>query len=500
MSTDSGQAALSADPPPAALSARPTPPARVGFARTLWAGLQLLALVRPERRVQHRPPGHFWLLVLLWVGTTLLTQWLDTEAPRYVHLEALKSDAMVALLILGLSHLLCVLGGMAFRSWSLAVLLAAALFWLMQVGQLLQALLPQDPAIQTWVFYGLLAWWTLIVLRTTAHVLPQWTWPLRSGGALLLAGTLSAQWLWLEPPRYVYALADLDPASWENSGATDAAATSHYAGSAEQLMYAQPRMVEEALARIRPGVTGTPELFVLAFGADGNESVFRNEVDYARSLFEQRFGTRQRVLQLLNHPSTADRLPLATLSNLRLALAGLRERMDAEDVLFLFLTSHGSEDHRLYVDLQPLTLDQITPNDLAIALREAEIGVRVVLVSACYSGGFIDALTDPRALVITAARHDRPSFGCGSDSEITWFGRAYLVEALNQTHDFIEAFRIAKLSVRAWESREGMDPSLPQIEIGAGVKPALEALFAHLPDPAPSVVFQPAAPTDPVTR
>src|SRR5690606_18828703 len=100
---------------------------------------------------------------------------------------------------------------------------------------------------------------------------------------------------------------------------------------------------------------------------------------------------------------------------------------------------------------------------------------RIVVISACYSGGFVDALRDERTLVITAARADRPSFGCGVQSEITWFGQAFLAEALNQTFDFGEAFRLARGKVREREREEGERPSHPQIALGQAIAPRLKA-------------------------
>jgi hypothetical protein len=55
----------------------------------------------------------------------------------------------------------------------------------------------------------------------------------------------------------------------------------------------------------------------------------------------------------------------------------------------------------------------------------------VLVINACYSGGFIETLRDDSSMVITSARTDRTSFGCGTQSEITYFGRAFLSEALN---------------------------------------------------------------------
>ena len=74
------------------------------------------------------------------------------------------------------------------------------------------------------------------------------------------------------------------------------------------------------------------------------------------------FDASGRVLALLNHPQSAARRPLATATNLERGLRGLAQRMDVEeDVLFLYLTSHGSPEHELYVNQPPLPLDQVSP-------------------------------------------------------------------------------------------------------------------------------------------
>lgn len=486
-------AATGADPPKPAPASNAAARARLQaptLSGSLLSGLKLLALLRPEPVLRLRPAAHFWLIALLSIIAALCWQWLETESPRVFNPDALRSDALVYMLMLGLAHGLCALCALQLRSWTLAINLAAAYFWLGVFAPLIQLWTPAAIEAQLWVFYGLLGWWLLIVLRTCAHVLAQWHWSYRSGAALLLGGLMCANWLLLRPEPYLYSASSLyaesDPAFAE---LVEESEPPSIQGSAERVMYAQPQLLDDALARIRPGVPGTPELFVLAFGGDGNENVFRNEVEYAEQLFSARFGASQRVLKLINSPDTVEQQPLATLSNLRLALRGLHERMDVEDLLFVFLTSHGSEDHEFFVNLQPLPLDQIAPGDLAQALREAEIGTRIVMVSACYSGGFLQALEDPRAMVITAARADRPSFGCGAESDITYFGRAFLVEALNQTQDFSEAFKLARKAVTRREKSEEFQPSYPQISVGASAAQALQQWQATLPVGVPTVAF-----------
>jgi hypothetical protein len=259
----------------------------------------------------------------------------------------------------------------------------------------------------------------------------------------------------------------------------------------EALMSNQPALLQRELVALRPQVPGKTELFAIGFAGDGSESVFRNEVDYLSTLMSRRFGAEGHTLSLINHPDTINDLPLATLTNLDAALKGISTRMDPrEDVLLLFLTSHGSRDHQLYVGMDPLPLDQITPQSLRAVLDGSGIRNRVIVVSACYSGGFVDALRDPHTLVITAARADRTSFGCGADSDITWFGKAFLTQALNETTDFEQGFAIASQRIRTWELAQGDTPSVPQMVVGAAIDEKLHQLEATLPATAP-VAFAP---------
>jgi hypothetical protein len=125
--------------------------------------------------------------------------------------------------------------------------------------------------------------------------------------------------------------------------------------------------------------------------------------------------------------------------------------------------------------MDPLPLDQIGADDLAGILAEHQFKYKVVVVNACYSGGFIPPLRGPGTMVITAARADRSSFGCGEQSQLTWFGHAFLVDALNRTGDFTQAFQLARNEVSSWETRDGYTPSEPQIAIGAGIQAQLAA-------------------------
>jgi hypothetical protein len=265
------------------------------------------------------------------------------------------------------------------------------------------------------------------------------------------------------------------------------------APSPEQVLYSQPRLLREALSKLTPRVAGKPNLYLVAFAGDGGEDVFRNEAEFAAQLAAQRFGSTAHSVVLENNPATLSTTPLASWSNLEATLDGVAKVMQPQqDILLLYVTTHGSEDHTLLVDMDPLPLDQIGAPDLAGILAKRPFKWKVVVVNACYSGGFVPPLHGAGTLVLTAARTDRSSFGCGSDSDATYFGKAWLIDALNQTPDFIDAFARAKTEISSWEHRDKVTPSEPQIDIGDGIADQLAVWRKGFKAGAP-VAFHPTA-------
>jgi hypothetical protein len=350
-----------------------------------------------------------------------------------------------------------------------------------------------------------LAWWLLVLVRLALWLIPR-RLPVAVLGAVLAYAVSAMPWWWLPgAPLFAHDQERAQTAQVSSADDGDAIIDAGFEGEPhgeavdfdpEQLMFDQPRLLGEAIDNLRPRQPGRTNLYVVAFGGDGSEKVFHNEVEFAGRLFARRFDAEGHVLLLDNNPASLDSRPLATLTNLRIALAAMAERMDpAEDILLVYLTSHGSLDHYLYVSLGPLPLNQIGPDDLAEALQTSpSIRWKVLIVNACYSGGFIDALRDDSTLVITAARSDRTSFGCGIESEITHFGKAFLAEALNETTSLPDAFEKARKTVDAWEARDREDPrSEPQMASSRSIEAKLYKWSRMLPS-APAVVFSSAGP------
>lgn len=244
----------------------------------------------------------------------------------------------------------------------------------------------------------------------------------------------------------------------------------------ESVLYAQPELLENALEAVRPGRKGVPELYLLAYGGYGGQDVFLHEVESVEKLFAERFGTQNRSIVLVNSPQTIDKRPMATTIALREALDEIGRKMNREeDVLFLFMTSHGAQDHHFSLELGPYVFDELTPQVLRTMLDESGIRNRVILVSACYSGGFIHDLSSNNTLVMSASREDRSSHGCQQGADWTFFGKAYFDEALRHTPSFEKAFDEARAIVAGRERQEGVTPSEPQIAVGNGIRPVLTA-------------------------
>ena len=94
---------------------------------------------------------------------------------------------------------------------------------------------------------------------------------------------------------------------------------------------------------------------------------------------------------------------------------------------------------------------------------------KIIVISSCYSGGFIPALKDERTLIITASRADRVSFGCSEEANFTYFGDALFTQALNQTDDLEHAFKLAKATVAERELADSFEASEPQMWAPKGV-------------------------------
>jgi hypothetical protein len=231
------------------------------------------------------------------------------------------------------------------------------------------------------------------------------------------------------------------------------------------------------LEAVAPSDGAAPEVFFVGFAGVAEQRVFAAEIELAARVVADRYGSASRQLLLINDRRDLETHPLATVSGLSYALQGLAQKMDVDrDILFLSLSSHGSSDPELSVSNGSLPLEQVTAGNLSAALRDSGIKWRVIVISACYAGAFVDALKDEHTVIIAAADADRTSFGCSDDRELTYFGEAFYRDALPRAESLRQAFGLASLAISKREQQEDVIPSRPQAFFGRAIDRVLLTL------------------------
>lgn len=133
-----------------------------------------------------------------------------------------------------------------------------------------------------------------------------------------------------------------------------------------------------------------------------------------------------------------------------------------------YLTTHGGPDGAILGD------ELLRPHLLAGILDEAcPNRPSVVVISACFSGVFIPPLQKSDRLILTAARADRASFGCGESDKYPYFDTCFLASAPG-AHDFAALGAQVQACVAQKERETGAEPaSEPQVWIGPALRPIL---------------------------
>lgn len=235
---------------------------------------------------------------------------------------------------------------------------------------------------------------------------------------------------------------------------------------AELALEKHQSLLEDEVSSLLHSESEKINAYFLGVGGDGTQSVFRRELEYVEDFFKTHFGTKQRSVNLINHHDSAGIHPLATTRSIEYALDGIASKMDREnDILFIYISSHGSKKHALSIKHDDIELADLEAQYFADALEQAKIRWKVIMISACYSGGLVPMLEDEHTFIMTASDAKSTSFGCSEDSEMTYFGKALFKKTLAQQPkmNFVEAFDRAKTLIGQWEKEQGSDSSNPQI-------------------------------------
>jgi hypothetical protein len=130
----------------------------------------------------------------------------------------------------------------------------------------------------------------------------------------------------------------------------------------------------------------------------------------------------------------------------------------------IYFTSHGTPDGIVVADkvVNPPTMAAMVNNVCGSKPS-------VIVISSCFSGQFVPALAGDNRIVITAARADRTSFGCGEMNQYTFFDDCFL-RAMPLASDFAAVGDLVRECVAVREQQmNATPPSEPQVAIGPKV-------------------------------
>jgi hypothetical protein len=201
----------------------------------------------------------------------------------------------------------------------------------------------------------------------------------------------------------------------------------------------------------------------LVAAGDDSIAVFDNAVDEMTEILAARGVSR--IDRFTSDPAMVqkDRM-IATADSMAAALAAVPP--GPPKACLVFLTSHGSRNGLLLRD----DLDHDRSLDPSAFGRMLDAGCgsapTVAIVSGCYSGIFIGRVTEaPNRIILTAARDDRTSFGCGAEEHFTYFDDC-LFQSWPKSRTFAALYRATDACVRAKENELGVVHSEPQASFG----------------------------------
>ncbi|MHB8493732.1 MAG: hypothetical protein ACYC9Z_11830 [Casimicrobiaceae bacterium] len=441
--------------------------ALASLGRNLAAGLRL-ALFMPVSRTAFRiTPAQ---LVLLAVVSATID--IDADWVRAAH-EAQFS-------ILGLHGELLALGLLVLTSAAIAVMrrdnslllaipvVILASFPAIQVATVIPDLPRAGPAVsdaaRQFLGEAFSVWVAFICVRAVYVCIdPQLprrrAWAL--GGGLLLVAPI---WFphWLGP---------LDP-WWREVDVLSAGAGSVNPAS-EAALAAQQFLMDRALDALDDEQPGVTDLYFVAFAPDARRSGFARDAELAASTMDERWGTRGRSLLLVNSPTTIAERPYATITNLRETLLEIGDIIDPDDdIVMVYLTGDSNRDHALAAVNPPLELVPLSPAGLRQLFDAAGIRWRVVVVSTCYAGGWLDAMKDADTAVIASSAAGVHADGCEGGIGVTPFGEAFFGKGMRRSYDIARAFEITRTDLA------GRSAATPVMWMGPAIAEHLKSL-AH---------------------
>ena len=208
-----------------------------------------------------------------------------------------------------------------------------------------------------------------------------------------------------------------------------------------------------------------------AIMVSGDDSI--DNFDNSRKVLGELFAAKGLAAENQHHLNSQFSLEIdppadqATLQALALSFSQLNIRPEQDACLF-YVSSHGKKGNGVY--MKRAHDGQLTPAQLNTALNwTCGTAPTVVMVSACYSGQFIQPLRADNRIIMTAASATRPSFGCSEAQEYT-FWDGCVIDHFARSTTWENLYDHVKQCIAAKEQQLGYPASQPQAYFGKNMR------------------------------
>ncbi len=433
----------------------------------LAAGLRL-ALFMPVSRTAFRiTPTQLVLLAIVSATIDIDADWVRAAREAQFSLLGLHSELFALGLLVLTSAVIAVMRRDGALLLALPVVILAS-FPAIQIAGVIPDLPQAGPSVsdaaRQFLADAFLVWVAALCVRAVFVCIdPQLprrkAWAL-GGGFLLVA-----------PIWFPHLLGPLDP--WWREVDIQATGAGPVNPASEPALAAQQFLMDRALDGLEDEQPGVTDLYFVGFAPDARRSGFAVDVELAKRTMDEHWGTRGRSVLLVNSPTTVAQRPYATITNLRETLLEIGDIIDPDDdVVMVYLTGSAGRDHALAAINPPLELVPLSPVGLRQLFDTAGIRWRIVVVSTCYAGAWVDALKDANTVVIASSAAGIHADGCEGGVGTTAFGDAFFGKGMRNSDDIARAFDTAQTRLSA------RGATAPVLWIGPAIAERLKSL-AH---------------------
>ena len=215
-------------------------------------------------------------------------------------------------------------------------------------------------------------------------------------------------------------------------------------------------------------------VFFFGFALWGGESWSENDIVDLKSTFSNFYPNRKLYSFIFSNKETSvpGAYPSIQDDLINRSLNFVKKRVSDRDIVIFSFSSHGRKN-KIANKIGNTRASSINSKTIKGYLSKFSQYNKIIIISSCYSGSFINNIKDRRSVIFTAASKDNKSFGCGPTDTNTWF-----VTAFTEAFDKLKMdqpkskltlgtiFSKTKEIVSVYEISENKIPSNPQLFIG----------------------------------